>query len=351
MRDLVSILIPAYNAERWIAGTIESALQQTWKAKEIIVVDDGSRDSTASIVRGFSSLGVKLVTQPNSGAAAARNRALSLAQGEYIQWLDADDLLAPNKITLQLTATESKRTRELLTGPFGTFFYCYWRARFQPTALWRNLTPIEWIKARFVNGIWMNPAVWLVSRRLTELAGPWDERLSMSGDDDGEYICRVVAAAEHVRFVPAATSYYRETDSGSLSGRRAAGAFDALLLSTRLCIDHLLSLEDSEDTRMACVRLIENRLSYFYPEKPHLLSQLEHLATALGSGQLNLKESRKYKLIGQYFGWRYAKLARNVVSSTKSSTYRGLDKLLYKMTPANRRTWTQREKSLRLGVC
>src|SRR5688500_18155135 len=98
MSDLVSILIPAYNAERWIAATLQSALEQTWPAVEIIVVDDGSRDQTLAVARRFEGQSLKVVTQTNMGAAAARNTALGLAQGSYIQWLDADDLLAPDKI-------------------------------------------------------------------------------------------------------------------------------------------------------------------------------------------------------------------------------------------------------------
>src|SRR5919198_3579594 len=102
MSPLVSILIPAYNAERWLADTIRSALEQTWPRKEIIIVDDGSRDQTLSIARQFAAKNVSVVTQENQGGSAARNRAFSLCQGEFIQWLDADDLLSPEKIARQI---------------------------------------------------------------------------------------------------------------------------------------------------------------------------------------------------------------------------------------------------------
>src|SRR5262249_31339743 len=98
----VSILIPAFNAERWIGDTLRSALSQTWPSKEIIVVDDGSTDRTVEIARKFEPEGVRVFTQKNQGAAAARNKAYSLSKGDYIQWLDADDLLAPDKIERQL---------------------------------------------------------------------------------------------------------------------------------------------------------------------------------------------------------------------------------------------------------
>src|SRR5262249_15570247 len=94
---LVSILIPAYNAEPWIADTLRSALAQTWPNTEIIVVDDGSRDETLKVARQFECAKLRVITHKNQGAAATRNVAFSLSRGEYIQWLDADDLLAPDK--------------------------------------------------------------------------------------------------------------------------------------------------------------------------------------------------------------------------------------------------------------
>src|ERR1700753_4047256 len=103
---LVSILIPAFNAEEWIVDTLRSALAQTWEPKEIIVVDDGSTDRTLTIARLFESYGVRVLTQKNQGAAVARNRAFAHSRGEYIQWLDADDLLARDKIARQMELVE-----------------------------------------------------------------------------------------------------------------------------------------------------------------------------------------------------------------------------------------------------
>jgi glycosyltransferase involved in cell wall biosynthesis len=124
MRSLVSILIPAYDAEKFIAEAIQSAIAQTWPRKEIIVVDDGSRDGTAEVARRFASKDVVFVSKENEGAAATRNYAFQLSQGEYIQWLDADDLLAPDKVERQLAAIcESNGERTLLSSPWGNFYY------------------------------------------------------------------------------------------------------------------------------------------------------------------------------------------------------------------------------------
>ena len=98
---LVSILIPCFNAERWVAQAIESALAQTWPEKEVIVVDDGSTDGSLEVIQSF---GNRIVFQPgpHAGANAARNHLTALARGEWLQYLDADDYLLPGKLTSQI---------------------------------------------------------------------------------------------------------------------------------------------------------------------------------------------------------------------------------------------------------
>src|SRR4051812_46779379 len=118
MEPLVSILIPAFNAEASIAETLKSATSQTWPNKEIIAVDDGSRDGTRAVAGQFAHAGVRVVAQANQGAAAARNRAFSESKGAYIQWLDADDLMSPNKIASQMSALQGcpSAGRTILSG-------------------------------------------------------------------------------------------------------------------------------------------------------------------------------------------------------------------------------------------
>ena len=88
---MVSILIPAYNAERWIGQTIESALNQTGGRREIIVVDDGSRDETIAVACRYASPELRVSWQANQEAFTPRSKALSFCQVDFIQWLDADD--------------------------------------------------------------------------------------------------------------------------------------------------------------------------------------------------------------------------------------------------------------------
>ena len=97
-RPLVSVIVAAYNSEEFLRGALDSLFAQDYEPFEVLVVDDGSTDSTAEIARSYP---VKLFTQENQGAAAARNVALAHAQGEFVTFLDADDVAPPNKLSLQ----------------------------------------------------------------------------------------------------------------------------------------------------------------------------------------------------------------------------------------------------------
>jgi glycosyltransferase involved in cell wall biosynthesis len=122
MQPLVSILIPAFNAEQWIADCLRCAVSQTWPRKEIIVVDDGSKDQTLTIAKQFESDFVKVCTQKNQGASATRNNAFAMCQGDYVQWLDADDLMAPEKTASQMEVVEQGcGKRILISGSWGLF--------------------------------------------------------------------------------------------------------------------------------------------------------------------------------------------------------------------------------------
>ena len=102
--SLVSVVIPTFNRARFIGETLESALSQTWKALEVIVVDDGSTDDTRQIVEEFAALDerVRYFHQANQGVSAARNHAIAQAQGEYVAFLDSDDLWHPWKLAIQM---------------------------------------------------------------------------------------------------------------------------------------------------------------------------------------------------------------------------------------------------------
>jgi len=120
-RPLVSIIVPVYNGERYLAEAIESALAQTYRPIEIIVVDDGSTDRTADVARTFSET-VRYYYQPNSGSGAARNTGIQKARGSFLAFIDADDLWVKEKLSLQMPALESETALDMVFGYVSHFY-------------------------------------------------------------------------------------------------------------------------------------------------------------------------------------------------------------------------------------
>ncbi len=305
-------------------------MAQTWEPKEIIVVDDGSSDGTLEIAREFESAQVRVIANEHLGAAASRNKALQMSRGDYIQYLDADDVLAPDKIEMQMRALGSSPDKRILvSGSFGKFLYRYYRTTFTPTALWCDLSPLEWLVRKMQFNLFMQTGTWLVSRELAEAAGPWDTRLL--GDDDGEYFCRVLLASQEVRFVPEARVYYREAGPGRLS---YIGQSDekmvAQWLSMELHIRYIRSLEDSDRVRAACVNYLQNWVHFFHPDRPDLVNKAADMAHSLGGG-LKINPSWKHSIFASVFGEKRAKGAQVFLTKVKYNCRQSLDKALYQV--------------------
>ena len=332
MRPLVSILIPAYNAEESIAYTLRSALAQTWPHKEIIVINDGSNDGTAEILREFGSKEVRVVSTENRGLSAAVNYAFQLSQGDYIQELDADDLLAPDKIERQVAAaSEVSNKRVLLSSPWAPFYYRTRHARFVQSSLCQDLSPVDWLLRKMNDNVHMQNATWLMSRQLVEAVGPWDKRLHY--DQDGEYFARAVVASEGIRFVPGTGVYYRASSASTRishignSNRKK----DSLLLSMKLHVQYLRSLEDSERIRKACLAYLQNWYYVFYPERPDAVLELQTLAAQLQGRLERPGLSWKYAWMKPLIGAKAAKQTQNSLLVFKEFCRRNFDNAMYKL--------------------
>jgi glycosyltransferase involved in cell wall biosynthesis len=302
---LVSILIPCHDAARWLPATLASALGQTWPRCDVVVVDDGSTDDSLAIARRHESRGVIVVSQPNRGAAAARNAALRPARGEFVQFLDADDLLAPDKIARQMAALAAEPENTIASGPWGVFADAPEHAAFHPEPVWADHAPVDWLVRSWSGGGMFPPLVWLTPRALVDAAGPWNEALSL--DDDGEYFARVLLRSSAVRFVADATSYYRAHRGprvSALRGRRAAlSSFTSIGLKER----HLLAAEDSPRTRQALAchwqRFVWEQLATAPDLAAHALERVRALAPGLPPPG----GSRAYRLAARVLGWHLAR--------------------------------------------
>jgi GT2 family glycosyltransferase len=323
MPPLVSIIIPAYNTGRYLEPTIRSALDQTWPDTEVIVVDDGSTDGSLAVARGFEGPRLRVITQQNRGSCAARNAGAQAARGDYLQFLDHDDLLAPDKIVAQLALWRSGlSTRTLFMGeiirfhdtpegerreiPPGPFYHPAFPGTYPE---FRTIAARDWLLRWWTHRLEVTPLAWLISRELMRAAGPWEERF-LSRLDDFEFITRLLLAADDIVLTPGSRSYFRTMVAGSMSStgqNQSARAFQGQLLALNLCCDHLLAAEDTARARAACAGLLMHYAYEAYPAHRAETDAAESRARSLRAPLPPCPGGRFVHAVAPLTGWRAAK--------------------------------------------
>lgn len=304
-QPLVSILIPAYNAEAWITATINCALEQSWPRKEIIIVDDGSRDRTLEVARQHEGANVCVIGQENQGASVARNRALAAAQGDYIQYLDADDLISENKIETQLLRLAEEPAGRIASCAWGRFEDELEAAQFMEDPIWADLGPIDWFCTAWSSQSMMAVHAWLTPRSIADRAGVWNT--ARCPIDDAEYFTRVVLASSGVAFCPEAKAYYRSGISTSFSRQTSYPMLAAILEAMERCGRNLLQVENSQRTRAASAALLQQYVYATYPQAPDLVARAEARIRELGGSELPFKSAGRLHVLKQLIGWKAAK--------------------------------------------
>jgi len=297
----VSIIIPLYNSEAYIAQTIDSCLAQTHDNIEIIVIENGSTDQGYQVVKSIDDkrLSVFQITTPN--AAAARNYGFQKATGTYVMFLDADDVLVPNKIELQIAALSAK--------PEGWIACCAWakfktntkEAVISPQKVWNIQNPIDWCLQSWMGEGMMIPGCWLIPKPIIDKAGLWDERLSLH--DDGEFMCRVLLASKGNVFVENTVVYYRQLAT-SLS--RQNQSYRAAKSALNVCESYrksLLPLYDGPKVRQALAYNYRRFMYEFHPKHKDLLQQARQSIQTLDVKNLPLIGGENFKKLTKIVGF------------------------------------------------
>jgi GT2 family glycosyltransferase len=205
--DTVGIVLPMYNAERTIGSTLQSVSDQTYRNLEIIVVDDGSTDGSAAVVRKWQARDqrVRLVQQANSGVSVARNTGAAATSAQFLAFVDADDLWAPTKIECQLQA--------LLTGgsTVGAVYCWYATIGVDDRVVTLGPQPMNdgWMLGQLCANNMIGPGSTLLVRRSAfEATGGYDPKLNAAEDF---LICLRLAEHREFRVVPRYLVGYRQT--------------------------------------------------------------------------------------------------------------------------------------------
>lgn len=223
---LVSVIVPCYNAARFLGETIDSVLAQTLSAFELIVIDDGSTDGTAEVIDRYRRrLGARLIAEsgPNRGVSAARNRGTELAQGRYLQYLDADDLLRPDALRLKFESLEFSGAdiaytdwQKLIESPSGSFVPGEIHSR-----QCEEVHPVPEIAV--MRDFWAPPAALLYRREIVDRVGGWNTSLPIV--QDGRFLFDALHCGGQLRHVRGIGADYRVLHGRQNLSRRNPAAF------------------------------------------------------------------------------------------------------------------------------
>ncbi|MEQ9219048.1 MAG: glycosyltransferase family 2 protein [Cyclobacteriaceae bacterium] len=301
----VSVIIPVYNAAEFLAETLDSVLSQTYKNLEIICVNDGSTDRSLSVLKKYQDK-IRIIDQENQGQCIAANKGLQAASGDYIRFLDADDLMNKEHISLQVGRLKGK-SDALASCEWGRFYDGNSEsATFNPEPVWKDLKSKEWITEALKQENEMMPGwLWLIPRPLLDKAGGWDERLSLN--NDFEFSMRLLLHANEVIFTPGARIYYRSGLANNLAASASENAFRAAILSTELGFEHLEKIKKSEEVRQLYANRLQKWVYRMYPHYPDLVKETEEKIRQLGGSSNRIEGGRVFQLLSGLAGWKLTK--------------------------------------------
>jgi glycosyltransferase involved in cell wall biosynthesis len=287
MTPLVSTIIPAYNAAGWVADAIRSVLDQD-VPQEIIVIDDGSTDATAAVAAAFCGP-VRVVSQPNAGVSAARNKGLAMATGEFIAFLDSDDVWLPGKLKKQLALFD-------LHPPLGTVVCdevelnpdgSVWHESFLATRSFHSLLPTHPDVVRkaltcLVTESFFTTSGVVTRRSVAEQVGVFDTSLSIVEDRD--YWIRLALQAP-VGLVPEVLVRNRAVNGvrlSSLRGRDWAMSLKSVLDRHQAVLLQRIEAEGSDARKTVASQYVAAARQCWYSDRFSEASALFVAAARLG---------------------------------------------------------------------
>jgi len=277
-KPLVSVIIPAFNSSDYIVDAIDSALQQTYRPIEVIVVDDGSTDDTREKLKSLIEDGkIRYQSQANRGLAAARNTGIKLAKGTYLQFLDADDLISPTKIEKQVRCLETSPAPAICGCDF-RFFEGKNVSKLYGGDLYKGQFPLNSVAHLFEFETVIHR--WLFSASLFDVVGNFEE--DMPATEDWLMIWKLAASGTRFLYLDEPMALYRKHDKNMTCDfkRAAAGHLRAL--------DHVERYQKQQGSSLYSKRELNAlreayhyELGLFYMRTKRLPRAWNHLLKAL----------------------------------------------------------------------
>ena len=309
---LVSVCMPAYNSEKYIDEAINSILRQTYPNIELVIVNDGSVDSTAAVLKKYEGIPtIKIIHSENRGQCAASNLAVQHSTGAFIKFFDADDILNETHIESQVSrllecpdCIAAGQVKRFYNDDMPTALH-------EPLATWRDLDPMDWLIIDDGKGLGMMGAwLFLIPRHILDRSGLWNEDLSLI--NDFEFSPRFILQSKKVLFVEDAKIFYRSGMPGSLSNnlsrQKLLSAFTALEATEGLLLKH----ENSDRVKAALSQMWHLWVPSFYLDEMDLYRKAKKHLKDLGN-----YPDKYFERVGgtfmKIFGWKIHKRVKRIL--------------------------------------
>ena len=296
----------AYNAGDYIASAVSSIVHQSYTNWELIIVNDGSTDNTATELEQITDSRIKTYHQENKGQCAAANKAFSMSEGQLIKFIDADDLISPNFIEEQVNLL-GNRSDAIASASWGRFYKNDLNTfNLSDDLITYDCKPIDWlVKSMYNKQAMMQCGLWLIPRTILESAGLWNEELSLI--NDFEFFTRVLLNAQGVLFAEKAVLYYRsgiENSLSSLKSRKGAvSAYNSIYKAT----SYMLKFENSPHVKKITADCFQNFIYTIYPYHRDLIYNAENKVKEFGGSNSNFPAGGLTKILRTLIGWKLTK--------------------------------------------
>lgn len=296
----------------FLKETLDSVYNQTYESIEIIVIDDGSSDGSLSYLKGLDRPGLLVKRNKGKGACAARNYGFDLATGDFIQYLDADDLLSPNKVEEQVKLLQRYPKRVAVCSTAHFYKQPINGKIVDKDFMFTTNNPQNFLlKLYGGDGKHYNmvqTSAWLTPKIVIQKAGFWDEALSK--DQDGEFFCRVVMASEGVCYTSKALNYYRKYINGqNIASQKQKKHILSQLKALDAKANSLKAYRNSPKYKKAFALQYKLLAIDAYPEFKSVCKTALKKSKELGSSRhLPILGGRIIEGIKYVLGWRTAKL-------------------------------------------
>lgn len=308
---MVSIIIPIYNAYPHIKDSLFCALNQTYSDLEILVINDGSTDGSIDYLNEIKDQRLFIYNNEKKGASSARNFGLIKAKGDFVQFLDADDILSLDKIEKQINLLKKYPNRIAVCSTVH-FYEDHTNGTITDREFLFSTDNADEFLLKLYGGNgcdfeMISAHAWLAPKKIINKAGFWDEELVK--DQDGEYFCRVVTASEGICFEPKVFSYYRKQLKGNnISSGRTKNHILSQLRSIESKENQLVKHRNSEMFKVAFALQYKLIAIESYPQFRDIYKKALYKSSSfMELDYLPKLGGRIIETIKIIFGWRAAK--------------------------------------------